>query len=101
MTRAQRGGVTAADAGGEGALATGSLGGSSAMVAGGETQWGVVGVAVYNPPVAANFSFPPLLCALPSLCTSLEMTKYPLVNCTTDCLELKVLIYMTIALTAQ
>lgn len=32
---------------------------------------------------------------------SLEMTKYPLVNCTTDCLELKVLIYMTIALTAQ
>lgn len=30
-----------------------------------------------------------------------EMTKCPLVNCRTDRLELKVLIYMTMALTAQ
>lgn len=35
------------------------------------------------------------------LCPGLEMTKCPLVNCRTDRLELKVLIYMTMALTAQ
>lgn len=46
-----------------------------------------------TPPVALS----PAKCVR----TSSEMTKRSLVNCTTDCLELKVLIYMTIALTAQ
>lgn len=85
------------------------LAGSCGGGAGGE---GIVGCGVWGagqgrqePSCCLKTFFPchpfPGSSALPILCTSLEMTKCPLVNCTTDCLELKVLIYMTIALTAQ
>lgn len=51
---------------------------------------------------AARGSFLPSVAGHPAkLCPGPEMTKCPLVNCRTDRLELKVLIYMTMALTAQ
>lgn len=51
---------------------------------------------------AARASCLPSVAGHPAkLCPGPEMTKCPLVNCRTDRLELKVLIYMTMALTAQ